>query len=103
MSSSDSDSEASVEIPGPKALENGLRDVVKNIFKSGDLDGLTVKRVRLAAEKALGLQEGYFKADKHWKQQSDQIIKDEVVHMAPISPFRFLRKGWVTAHYILEY
>lgn len=81
---SDSDSQSSTNISKPEVLEDGLRDTVKGIFESGDLDGLTVKRVRLATEKALGLQEGFFKADKLWKQRSDQIIKDEVVYMTPV-------------------
>lgn len=89
MSSSDSDSESqsSVDVPKPETLENALRDTVKKVFASGDLDGLTVKRVRLATEKALGLEEGFFKADKLWKQRSDEIIKDEVVHIVPFFPF----------------
>jgi hypothetical protein len=68
-------------LPSDKALERGLRDKVAAIFYSGNMEELTVKRVRLAAEKKLGLQEGFFKTTGDWKARSDQIIKDEVVRL----------------------
>lgn len=79
---SDSESEAESNapaIPSEKALEQGLRNEVAAVFKSGNMEGLTVKRVRLAAEKKLGLAEGFFKTEGDWKAKSEQIIKDEVV------------------------
>ncbi|KAJ5161086.1 hypothetical protein N7492_006478 [Penicillium capsulatum] len=79
LSDSESEAEASVPAnPSDKALERGLRDEVAGIYKSGKMDELTVKRVRLAVEKALGLTEGFFKTTGDWKTRSDQIIKDEV-------------------------
>lgn len=80
LSDSESESEADApEVPSDKVLEQGLRDEVAAIFKSGNMDDLTVKRVRLAVEKKLGLEEGFFKSTDDWKSRSDQIIKDEVV------------------------
>ncbi|GAD99419.1 transcriptional regulator, putative [Paecilomyces variotii No. 5] len=77
--SEQSESEKSTpEIPSDEKLERGLRNTVADIFKKGNLDELTVKRVRLATEKALGLEEGFFKGDVRWKTKSDEIIKDEV-------------------------
>ncbi|KAJ5885257.1 hypothetical protein N7495_009767 [Penicillium taxi] len=61
-----------------KSLQKELRDQVAAIFKSGKMDDLTVKRVRLATEKKLGLDEGYFKTTGDWKARSDKIIKEEV-------------------------
>lgn len=80
LSDSESESEPDVSTtPSDKQLEKGLRDEVAGIFKSGNMEELTVKRVRLAAEKKLGLAEGYFKTTGDWKARSEQIIKAEVV------------------------
>ncbi|KAL4960794.1 putative transcriptional regulator [Aspergillus stella-maris] len=77
---SDSEGAESVESPQPsdKQLERALRDAVAKIFKTGKTEELTVKRVRLAAEQALKIEEGFFKSTGDWKARSDQIIKDEV-------------------------
>ncbi|OQD96885.1 hypothetical protein PENSOL_c014G06975 [Penicillium solitum] len=78
---SDSESEAESEVPNTpsdQALEKGLRDQVAAIFKSGNMEELTVKRVRLATEDTLGLTAGYFKSTGDWKARSENIIKDEV-------------------------
>lgn len=79
MSDSDTGSLSSAGIPSDDKLEKGLRDAVAEVFKSGNLEELTVKRVRLATEKALGLDDGFFKGDELWKAKSDQIIKKEAV------------------------
>ncbi|KAJ5909760.1 Transcriptional regulator [Penicillium tannophilum] len=79
LSDSESESEPDVSTaPSDKQLEKGLRDEVAGIFKSGNMEELTVKRVRLATEKQLGLAEGYFKTTGDWKARSEQIIKAEV-------------------------
>lgn len=79
-SNSESESELSTapSVPSDNALEKALRDAVAKIYKSGTMEELTVKRVRLAAEKELGVEEGFFKTSRDWKSKSDQIIKDEV-------------------------
>ncbi|KAF4200961.1 hypothetical protein CNMCM8927_002256 [Aspergillus lentulus] len=82
VSDSDDDSDSSQLAaparPSDDALEKALRDSVAKIYQSGKMEELTVKRVRLAAERALGLEEGFFKGDSAWKSKSDQVIKDEV-------------------------
>lgn len=90
---SDSDDESASEsatpgVPSDEKLEKGLRDTVAKIYKAGNMEELTVKRVRLATEKALGLEEGFFKADAQWKEESDRIIKEEVVSGLVYSIFR---------------
>lgn len=65
--------------PSEDAMEKALRDAVARIYHEGNMEDLTVKRVRAAAESSLGLDEGFFKADAGWKARSDGIIKDEVV------------------------
>ncbi|KAK2759824.1 hypothetical protein FQN54_002558 [Arachnomyces sp. PD_36] len=78
MSDSDSGASAPAKLPSDKELTSGLREAVATIFKTGKEEELTVKRVRLAAEKALGLDQGFFRGDAKWKAKSDQIIRDEV-------------------------
>ncbi|KAF7588553.1 hypothetical protein BBP40_005508 [Aspergillus hancockii] len=77
-SESEPDQQTTPSVPSDDALEKALRDVVTNIYKSGNMKELTVKRVRAAAEKALGVKEWFFKGSAIWKSKSDQIIKDEV-------------------------
>lgn len=79
MSDSESDQPLVASRPSDRDLTQALRDVVGGIFTSGRMEELTVKRVRLAAEKNLGIEEGFFKRDGDWKTRSDQVIKDEVV------------------------
>lgn len=79
MSDSESEAPSSNGIPTDDALEAGLRKTVAGIFKTGNTEELTVKRVRLATEQRLGLEEGFFKGHIHWKAKSDKIIKDEAV------------------------
>lgn len=79
-----SDSEPEPDQPAPAApsddaLEKALRDAVAEVYKSGKMEELTIKRVRLAAEKSLGLDGGFFKGDSNWKAKSEEVIKDEVV------------------------
>ncbi|KAL2815489.1 hypothetical protein BJX63DRAFT_389652 [Aspergillus granulosus] len=77
----DSDSESEPDLsdaPSDKQLEKALRDAVGKIYRTQKMEELTVKRVRLAAEKSLRLEEGFFKASGDWKARSEQIIRDEV-------------------------
>lgn len=63
-------------------LENALRAKVQQIFRLGNLDELTVKRVRRAVEAELGLEVDYFK-DEVWREKSKIIIGSEVVSVPP--------------------
>ncbi|KAH8693959.1 putative transcriptional regulator [Talaromyces proteolyticus] len=75
-----SDEEAGDEmsnIHSDERLAKGLRDTVARVYESGNLQELTVKRVRLATETALGLEEGFFKGHEQWKAKSETIIKEE--------------------------
>ena len=65
--------------PSDDALEKALREAVANVFKSGKMEELTVKRMRLAAENALEVEEGFFKSNADWKGRSEEVIRDEVV------------------------
>lgn len=74
-----SDSSLSDGPPSDATLEQALRQAVQNVYKTGDLEQLTVKRIRKAAEEDLDLQDGYFKEDTVWKDKSKAIIESEVV------------------------
>jgi hypothetical protein len=71
-----------VAAPSGTALAAALRDAVERIFNAGDLSGLTVKRVRSAAEKQLKLPEGFFREHPKWKGKSKEIIEAEAVSIA---------------------
>jgi hypothetical protein len=79
MSDSEEEVDVAPTVPSDQALEKGLRDGVAAVYKAGNMEELTVKRVRLAVEKKLGLTEGYFKSTDDWKARSEEIIRDEVV------------------------
>lgn len=83
-----SDEETPDDKYSEERLEKGLRSTVASIFRSGKLEELTVKRVRLATETALGLEEGFFKGHEEWKSRSETVVKEEAV-----CPYR-LRSFW---------
>lgn len=74
-----SDSSLSSVTPSQAALEQALRNAVQRVYKLGNMEELTVKRIRAAAEQDLGLEEGFFKTDTTWKVKSKNIIESEVV------------------------
>ncbi|PYH41967.1 putative transcriptional regulator [Aspergillus saccharolyticus JOP 1030-1] len=81
LSESESEPESATSrsaVPSDDALEQALRDTVANIYKLGKLEELTVKRVRLAAEKSLQLDEGFFKTQGDWKARSEEVIRNQV-------------------------
>ena len=84
MSDSESESRFSTAAPSDEKLEEGLRKTVAEIFETGNMEQLTVKRVRSATEQALGLDDGFFKTDPDWKSRSDRIIRQEAVRPATI-------------------
>ena len=65
--------------PSNAELEKALRQAVQQIYKAGNLEELTVKRVRKTAEDKLKLKEGFFKAHGNWNKKSKDVIQSEVV------------------------
>ncbi|KAI4151152.1 MAG: hypothetical protein LQ340_003672 [Diploschistes diacapsis] len=65
--------------PDDAVLEQGLRQIVGELYDSGNLDDLTVNGVRIAAQENLGLRKGFFK-EADWKERSKAIIEDEAVY-----------------------
>lgn len=73
-----SESSLSDATPSEAVLEQALRNAVKEVYRSGDLDNLTVKRIRKSVEVDLGLQDDFFKNDPTLKEHSKSVIQSEV-------------------------
>lgn len=69
--------------PSEDELEQALRNAVREVYLSGDLDNLTVKRIRKSVEADLDLQDDFFKTDPAWKERSKNVIQSEVVRIQP--------------------
>ncbi|KAF1931969.1 uncharacterized protein M421DRAFT_417696 [Didymella exigua CBS 183.55] len=65
------------EQPSDAVILKKLQDVVISLYKAGNTDDLTVKRVRTRAEQALGLPDGLLKG-ADWKQKSQRAIMEAV-------------------------
>lgn len=74
-----SDSSLSDGAPSEGMLEQALRHAVREVYRSGELDNLTVKRIRKSVETELDLDDDFFKNDPAWKEQSKNVIQSEVV------------------------
>ena len=77
-----SDTSASMSVPSDAKLERALRDAVRDVYKNGDLENLTVKRIRKAVQEKLALEEDFFKSNDRWKEESKSVIQSEVVCVA---------------------
>ncbi len=77
--SDDSESSGYNFTPSNLKLEKALRETVRQIYKVGNLEDLTIRRVRKAVEEELDLREGFFKAHSDWNQKSKDVVQSEVV------------------------
>lgn len=68
------------EQPSEAVVAEKLCEVVISLYKAGNIDELTVKRVRTRAEEQLGLSAGFLKSID-WKQKSRDIIVEAVVRL----------------------
>ena len=60
-------------------IQATLQRIVTDQFKSGDLETLTLKNVRAAAEEELELPKDFLKTDGKWKGRSKEVVGTEVV------------------------
>ena len=72
-------SSLSIALPSDSVLEDALRHAVQQIYRSRNLEDLTVRRVRTTVEKQLNLEDDFFKDSSIWKEKSKRIIQSEVV------------------------
>lgn len=63
------------KLPSDATLESTLRDIVRK----GNLDPVTVRSVRTAAEERLGLAQGFFKNHSEWNDKSKDVIGEAYV------------------------
>ncbi|KAI4720036.1 hypothetical protein E4T48_03676 [Aureobasidium sp. EXF-10727] len=80
--SSDSELSNAAAPPPDAVLEKTLRDIVRK----AEVDPITVKRVRTAAEERLGLHAGFFKGHDEWNEKSKEIIEDAFNQPSQKSP-----------------
>lgn len=102
-------------IPDAATLEHALRAAVRDVYRAGNLEELTVRRIRRVVELELGLEEGFFKSEPEaeveqeqqegkakgkgegWKERSKRIISGEVVSFFCFRVLVFLsseKGGW---------
>ncbi|KAI5253719.1 hypothetical protein E4T42_02754 [Aureobasidium subglaciale] len=68
--------------PSNSILEKTLRQIVRR----AEVDPITVKRVRNAAEERLGLEAGFFKDHDVWNEKSKEIIEETFNEPSQKSP-----------------
>jgi len=67
-------------MPSDPELEQALRRQVREALKKGQDDAsITVASMRKAAEEALGLEEGFYKRNEKWKEESKRIVHEAFV------------------------
>ncbi|KAI5270577.1 hypothetical protein E4T47_06094 [Aureobasidium subglaciale] len=79
--SSDSDI-LEAAVPSDSILEKTLRQIVRR----AEVDPISVKRVRNAAEERLGLEAGFFKDHDVWNEKSKEIIEETFNEPSQKSP-----------------
>lgn len=77
MSDSELSDAPDVGIPPDFELENSLRREVNRATKNDE--EITLKSIRTASEKKLGLPENFYKDHGVWKSKSKTIVHDQIV------------------------
>ena len=91
MSDSELSDDPGTPLPSDNELEQSLRrEVVKGLKTS---DNVTVKRIRAASEKRLGLPEDFYKSHASWKDKSKGIIEDQVNNEGDVPSSPILKKS----------
>lgn len=79
MSESELSDAPSASIPPDSVLEQTLRKQVREALKAGKDESVTISSIRKAAEEALGLEAGFYKNTKRWKEESKRIVHEAFV------------------------
>jgi hypothetical protein len=64
-----------IDIPPPSEIEATFRAIIRSLYEADDLDNLTVKRIRAAAEDQLDLPAGFLRDNAEWKERSKKYIE----------------------------
>ena len=65
--------------PSDSKLELELSKCVRNAVEAGNQATVTVAFMRKQAEEALGLESGFYKQDKKWREESKRIVHETYV------------------------
>jgi hypothetical protein len=87
MSDSELSELSQAPVPPDDELEGSLRREVARFQDRGEHDQLTLRNVRAASEKKLGLPEGFYKDHAVWKSKSKEVVKDQVVSPCDLGSF----------------
>jgi hypothetical protein len=66
-------------MPSASEIEAAIRSIIADLYATDNLADLTVKRVRVAAEKKCKLRAGYLKEENAWRERSKTFIEEEAV------------------------
>ena len=91
MSDSELSDDPGTPVPSDHELEQSLRREVVKANKAGD--DVTVKRIRVASEKRLGLPEDFYKSHATWKDKSKDIITHQVNNEGDVPSSPVLKKS----------
>ncbi|KAI9842219.1 MAG: hypothetical protein M1838_003231 [Thelocarpon superellum] len=87
MSNADSEGSPTRPLPSTSTVTHSLQETVRELFRAGGGENLTIKQVRTAVEDKLRLPHGYFKEHGEWKVKSKEIIEGAFATAdAPKSP-----------------
>ena len=100
MSDSGLSDAPSMPVPPDFELANSLRREVNRVNKSGE--DATLRQIRAASEKRLGLPDGFYRGHDVWKDKSKEIVQDQIVRAQPygqlgmLTTIRIRRKTCLT-------
>ena len=81
--------------PSASELDSALRAAVQDIYRTGDFEDLTVRRIRSVVEREKGLSEGFFKSpEAGWKERSKGVIEGAVVSSFLLGVWVLGKRGW---------
>lgn len=78
MSDSELSEPSQPPVPPDDELENSLRREVVRAQAKGEED-FTLRQIRAASEKKLGLSDGFYKNHAAWKDRSKEVVSDQIV------------------------
>jgi hypothetical protein len=79
MSDSELSELSQAPVPPDDELEGSLRREVARFQERGEHDQLTLRNIRAASEKKLGLPDDFYKDHAVWKTKSKEVVNDQVV------------------------
>lgn len=79
MSDSELSEASHTPVPPDDELEQSLRREVVQAAKANN--DFTLRQIREASEKSLGLPVGFYKGHESWNAKSKEIVRDQIVRL----------------------